>query len=218
VRRVMLAFLVSFVCNAETPPGSVTGRVFDSSHAVIPAAKVTVGDSTTITNIDGSYSLGNLAPGDYKLTVSATGFAEYSATVHLPARDIQRDVTLAVAPFAEQLLVTDKAPRAENPVESWSDNVHASVDAREVRESGARDAGEALASLDGLAKIRKGGIANDILMRGLGHDNINVLVDGARIHGACPSSFQPGKVFNLLPQRRSGCDDWAAQRESEIVG
>ena len=51
-------------------------------------------------------------------------------------------------------------------------------------------AGDAL-SPKGLAKIRKGAIANDTLMRGLGHDNLNILVDGGRIYGACPSSMDP---------------------------
>jgi iron complex outermembrane receptor protein len=155
-----------------------------------------VGNTTTKTNHEGWYTSGTLARGDYELTVAAKGFDGYSTVVTIPAGGVRRDVTLAIAPASEVLLVTEKAPRAENTVESWTDNVHAAVDAREVRESGARDAGEALAALDGLAKIRKAGIANDVLVRGLGHDNINVLVDGARIQGACPSSMDP-RAFHV---------------------
>lgn len=58
---------------------------------------------------------------------------------------------------------------------------------REVRESSARDIGEALAQVEGVNIVRKGAIANDVVLRGFQKDNINVLVDGARLHGACPN-------------------------------
>ncbi|MBI5444336.1 MAG: TonB-dependent receptor [Deltaproteobacteria bacterium] len=58
---------------------------------------------------------------------------------------------------------------------------------KEVRESPARDVGEALQQVEGVATVRKGAIANDVVVRGFQRDNINVLVDGARVHGACPN-------------------------------
>ena len=39
----------------------------------------------------------------------------------------------------------------------------------------------------GIFNYSKGVIANDIVLNGLNRDNINVLIDGARIYGACPS-------------------------------
>lgn len=62
-----------------------------------------------------------------------------------------------------------------------------SLNIREVRESSARDMGEALQSVEGINIVRKGAIANDIVLRGFQKDNINVLMDGARLHGACPN-------------------------------
>lgn len=62
---------------------------------------------------------------------------------------------------------------------------------REVRESSAKDVGEALAKLDGLWKVRKGAIANDIVLRAFQADDINVLVDGVRVYGACPGRMDP---------------------------
>lgn len=51
--------------------------------------------------------------------------------------------------------------------------------------------GEALKMVDGLSSVRKGAIANDVVLRGFQRDNINVLVDGVRLHGACPSRMDP---------------------------
>lgn len=66
-----------------------------------------------------------------------------------------------------------------------------SLEAREVRERGARDLGEALASSPSIDKVRKGGIANDIVLRGMKKDDVAVTVDGAKVHGACPSRMDP---------------------------
>lgn len=62
---------------------------------------------------------------------------------------------------------------------------------REVRESPAKDLGEALQRLESVSIVRKGAIANDIVLRGFQRDNINVLVDGVRLHGACPNRMDP---------------------------
>lgn len=62
---------------------------------------------------------------------------------------------------------------------------------REVRESPARDLGEALQAVPGLSSVRKGAIANDIVLRGLQRDNINVFIDGVSLHGGCPSRMDP---------------------------
>ena len=40
-------------------------------------------------------------------------------------------------------------------------------------------------------KVRKGGIANDIYLRGFGKDNINILFDDGRLYGACPNRMDP---------------------------
>lgn len=62
---------------------------------------------------------------------------------------------------------------------------------REVRESAARDMGEALQVLPGMTMVRKGAIANDVVVRGLQGDDINVFLDGVRLHGGCPSRMDP---------------------------
>ncbi len=62
---------------------------------------------------------------------------------------------------------------------------------REVRESPARDIGEAVEMLPGLFALRKGAIANDIVLRGQQGDDINVLMDGVRVQGGCPSRMDP---------------------------
>jgi iron complex outermembrane receptor protein len=71
-----------------------------------------------------------------------------------------------------------------------------SLEAREVRERGARDLGEALSSMPAIAKVRKGGVANDVVLRGMKKDDVAVTIDGAKVHGACPSRMDP-PAFHL---------------------
>lgn len=66
-----------------------------------------------------------------------------------------------------------------------------SVTIREVKESSARDLGEALQSVPGLNSVNKGAIANDIVLHGLQGDDINVFLDGVRLYGGCPSRMDP---------------------------
>jgi iron complex outermembrane recepter protein len=66
-----------------------------------------------------------------------------------------------------------------------------SLTIREVRESAARDIGEALKAVEGVTIVHKGAIANDVVIRGFQKDNINVFLDGERIHGACPARMDP---------------------------
>ncbi len=70
------------------------------------------------------------------------------------------------------------------------------LEVREVRETHAHDLGEALEMSGNLCKVRKGGIANDVVIRGYQKDNINVLIDGARLQGACPNRMDP-PAFHL---------------------
>jgi iron complex outermembrane recepter protein len=69
--------------------------------------------------------------------------------------------------------------------------IEESLSVREVRESPAKDMGEALKQVEGISYVHKGAIANDVVLRGFQKDNINVLVDGVRLHGACPSRMDP---------------------------
>jgi iron complex outermembrane receptor protein len=54
------------------------------------------------------------------------------------------------------------------------------------------DLAEALANkVPSVSLVRRSGIANDIILRGQKKDNINVLIDDAKIYGACPNRMDP---------------------------
>src|SRR6266849_5939162 len=70
---------------AQTNTGSISGTVRDSTGAVVPDAKVTLKNMATglersiQTDSTGGYSIPGLAAGVYDVTISKSGFANYTA-------------------------------------------------------------------------------------------------------------------------------------------
>ncbi|MBB5055964.1 hypothetical protein HDF16_000633 [Granulicella aggregans] len=110
--------LLPNLAGAQTVDGAVTGQVTDASGAAIPGATVTVtntatGVSTPVqTNKDGIYSARFLPIGQYKISTTATGFAE-KQTAPFPLeinQTVKINTVLAVGGANSSVEVTDSAP------------------------------------------------------------------------------------------------------------
>lgn len=81
--------LVSVTVYSQSDVGSISGFVRDKSGAVVPSARVTVRNEGTnqafavTTDSDGHYTVPNLPPATYSMTVEASGFQKY-VSVHNP--------------------------------------------------------------------------------------------------------------------------------------
>src|SRR5256885_1426589 len=125
VRKASLAVLsllaLSVAATSQTYLGRILGTVTDSSNAIVAKAKVTViniGTSATRnleTNEAGEYLAANLAPGEYRVLVEASGFKKIErAGVRLEvAKDARIDVQLQPGSSVEQVTVTAEAPLIE---------------------------------------------------------------------------------------------------------
>lgn len=104
-----------------TQVSQIAGVVQDESGAAIPQAQVTVTNPETgfvreaISQTDGAYTLPNLPPGSYRLTVSKPGFAGYnqSGIVLQVNTNPQVNVTLRVGQVSEQVEVSSNAAMVE---------------------------------------------------------------------------------------------------------
>jgi hypothetical protein len=67
----------------EAKSVSVAGRVIDSKGRPLAGARVAVGDLTTTTSKDGRFELASVKPGQYEVSVSATGFGPVKRTLSL---------------------------------------------------------------------------------------------------------------------------------------
>ncbi len=74
-------------------------------------------------------------------------------------------------------------------VETANSTIVKDVSAEQLKSA---DLAEALSkNVPSISIVRRSGIANDIILRGQKKDNINILLDDAKIYGACPNRMDP---------------------------
>ena len=191
--RHLIIGALSFLClgvpsyvTAQPPSAEIAGFVRASDGAGLPGARITVRQPETgrewfaVAGGRGVYRVPDLPAGRYDIRAELERFeSQTKPDVVLSAGERRTlDFTLAVATIREIVTVVATLPRD-------------TLEATEARESSARDVGEALARNAGVSKLRKGGIANDVVLRGFQSKDLNVLIDGQRIYGACPNHMDP---------------------------
>ena len=183
---ILCAWPLATPAIGQPTTGTLTGTVATADGARLPHATLTLADGASAREVRGTsdaagtFVFDRLAPGTYTLRADFPGLTPRLVSgVTIAAGDDAR-VALVLDPMGVREVVTVSAavPRE-------------SVEATEVRESPARDVGELLADEAGVWKLRKGGIANDVVVRGLQSRDLNVLIDGDRVYGACPNHMDP---------------------------
>src|SRR5579872_1301881 len=118
--RAALAALILVVCAslafAQSDLGSISGFVKDPSGAVIPNAKVSVRNPSGLersatTNEAGYYTITNIPPSIYTVTVEAAGFKKYESTNNKldPSASLALDAVLTVGAATESIEVSATA-------------------------------------------------------------------------------------------------------------
>lgn len=111
-------FCFSGTLSAQQVFGSIQGIVTDPSGAAVSGAKVTITDmakgttSVVTTNESGNYTKGQLIPGQYQVTIEATGFQKTvsnALTIQVDA-EARFDVALQVGNVTQEVEVTAAAP------------------------------------------------------------------------------------------------------------
>jgi hypothetical protein len=113
-----LAFLSPSALISQTSYGSINGTIRDATGAVVPGAQVTLTNpdtgvkATRETNASGNFVFVNISPGNYTLSVQASGFAKAEEPLFaVRVNDAQtHDVTLKLGNLAETIEVKAEAP------------------------------------------------------------------------------------------------------------
>jgi len=115
LRRILVWLLAATVLVAaaaaqQASTGTVKGVLTDDSGAVIPAARVSLSGSgvsrTAQTQADGTYSFLGLAPGQYNVSVSFTGFAPFSKSVVVAGGGaVQLPIELSIKAETQEVMV-----------------------------------------------------------------------------------------------------------------
>src|SRR5712664_4884397 len=92
VLGLLVVLLIPFAVSAQVSGGTVSGKVTDSTGALIPGAQVAIRNTATgvttslVANEEGIYRASNLLAGDYEITASAPNFTSF----------LQKGLTLTV--------------------------------------------------------------------------------------------------------------------------
>src|SRR5215472_11430245 len=117
-----LVFLsLSAAAGAQSTSASVSGRVTDSSKAVVVDARIAAIRTDTnlrrqtTTNESGAYALTNLPPGTYRIEVEKNGFNKtIRPDVALHVQDaLTLDFEMTIGPVSESVTVAGGAPLLE---------------------------------------------------------------------------------------------------------
>ena len=121
--RVLCLLLAagSLLSLAQTPTGQITGRVSDSSDAIVPGASIEVTNTGTglsrkaSSNEAGFYTISLLPPGEYRIDIRKEGFRSVSRPATTIAVDqvARLDFRLEVGSVNESVEVLAVAPTVE---------------------------------------------------------------------------------------------------------
>jgi hypothetical protein len=134
---VVLALLVAPTAYAQVRGASLNGTVTDESKAVVPGVTIAATNLATgrayvaVTNQSGAYSLGNIAPGKYKVTVELIGFApeQIPSLELLVGQSATIDFRMKIGGLNESVTVSAEAAL----VDTRSSQVSGNVDSREIQ-------------------------------------------------------------------------------------
>src|SRR5689334_6955624 len=125
-QAALLAAIATFCLTAQVDTGTITGRVTDSTGAVVPNAQVTIVQPETnfkfdsVTNNEGIYRVQSLHPGVYTVTIRAQGFKTFNQSgMQLRTGDVLPvDAVLEVGSTSESVNVTAQSPLLETETSS----------------------------------------------------------------------------------------------------
>ena len=188
IRLVLGVLAVCFIFNgplrAQVAGATITGTVTDATGGVIANAQVSAKNvatdvvTSTKSNSDGLYTVANLIPGDYQVTVAAPGFTTKVLNVTLTV-GAQRalDVTMSVGQSQQTVQVTEEAPTIQLATATISGVVEGS-EVRELPLNG-RDWASLATLQPGVASVRTQEAVTQVgsHARGLG---MQMTIDGNR--------------------------------------
>jgi hypothetical protein len=117
---VLVAVLIATAAFSQTSTGNVSGTIRDESGAVIPSAAVTLSNqatnvvSKTTANEVGFYSFPGIVPGQYLLSVEASGMQKFDGNLAVQVQQSSVvNVTLKVGQTATTVAVQDITPMVQ---------------------------------------------------------------------------------------------------------
>ena len=177
------------VC-AQQSAGKVSGVVRDAGNAVLPGARVEVQQkgqvaASVATDGQGQFTISNLMPGSYALTVSYVGFSSFETVVTVTAGQMARvNAVLKVATESESVIVTAERAHGEAEAineEKIADNILNVLPEKVITSLPNANVADAVGRLPGVTLERDEGEGKYVQIRGTEPRLANLTIDGVEV-------------------------------------
>jgi hypothetical protein len=201
---VVLALFAAVPLMAQTGTSNISGRVVDAKEAVLPGAVVTLTNEATrvtqtqTTSESGVYAFSSLPPGNYTITVEASGFKTFNSTGNIltVGSPLVVNVTMEVGQPTERVDVTASFER----LETTSAMLGGVVDRKAITELplNGRNPLNLIVLEPGLVQRTTGGAGSGTHVFGSRDRAHNVTIDGIDANESSVPNPQ-SNVFRLTP-------------------
>ena len=173
----------------ETKQGAIRGRVVDNAQQTLPGATIYIESLHTgaISDMNGFYTLANLAPGTYRVKVSYVGYSPVEMTINIPeGKTVERDVTLNEGLELQEVVVGGAFTGQRRALASQKNAMGITnvVSADQVGKFPDSNIGDALKRISGINVQYDQGEARFGQVRGTSADLSSVTINGNRIPSA----------------------------------
>jgi TonB-dependent receptor len=187
VFTVCVIWLVPSAASAQERRGIITGLVTDSAHAILQGASVEVQPTgkKTVSDNTGQFSITDVPPGIYTLTISFVGMAPYSKEITVTGGQATHvEPEMQVASASESVTVTDEQGHADAEAinrERTAENIVQVMPADIITSLPNANVADAIGRLPGVSLERDEGEGKYVQIRGTQPYYNNVTIDGVNV-------------------------------------
>ena len=173
----------------ELKHGTIKGRILDTSNQTLPGATIYIDSLHTgvVSDINGFYTLTNIAPGTYKVKVSYVGYSPVEMTITVPeGKTVESDVMLNDGVKLREVVVGGAFNGQRRALSSQKNamGIVNVVSADQVGKFPDSNIGDALKRISGINVQYDQGEARFGQVRGPSADLSSVTINGNRIPSA----------------------------------
>src|SRR3984893_8232239 len=167
--------------------GTISGTVSDPGPYVLPGARIELEPkgATAVSDQQGRFTIQNITPGDYIITVSYVGLVPYTSKLTVIAAEaIRVDAVLQVAGVKEDVTVTAARPRGEAQAlnrERTADNIVQVLPAEVITSLPNTNIADAVGRLPSVSLERDEGEGKYVQIRGTDPRLSNVTINGVKV-------------------------------------
>jgi len=189
--------LLGFSTYGQERKGTISGHVTDVNHDALVGARVEVQPTgfAVATDVQGGFTISDLLPGKYTLTVSYVGFKPFSKDVTVAVGVTSADAMLDIESVNDQVIVRGERERGEVEAinrEMNADNIVQVLPAEVITSLPNTNIADAVGRLPSVSLERDEGEGKYVQVRGTEPRLTNLTLDG--VHVPSPESVRQVKL------------------------